>query len=269
MSDKVRSIAARACAILCAATVAVGLAAPAMGDPGDDDSRRVWKRAVRPLSGWTIAIDPGHNGGNSSNLEAISQLVSDGRGEIKDCDTTGTQTNSGYAEHTFNFLVSQRLADRLGLLGAQVLLTREDNEGIGPCVDVRGRFAEDVDADLMISIHGNGTVDESASGFFAIVADPAISPSQGEPSLSLADDLLEALASSGLEPSSIITDGVMYRDDLATLNFARRPTVLLELGEMRNPEDAAFMQTVEGHQQYALAIAAGVQQWTSEREPGD
>jgi N-acetylmuramoyl-L-alanine amidase len=119
----------------------------------------------------------------------------------------------------------------------------------------------------MVSIHANGSVDTSTEGYFAIVADPAISDSQGAPSLALAEDLIDALAGGGFTPSTAVDDALSMRSDLATLNFARRPAVLLELGEMRNPGDAAVMETAEGRQEYADAIAAGILEWTQDRKP--
>lgn len=254
-----------------AAVLAVGLALPAVASPDDDptDEPSTHLRALhasRPLIGWRIALDPGHNGGNAQDATAANQLVSDGRDALKPCNTTGTQTASGYAEHEFNLDVAERLADELEDLGATVLLTREDDDGVGPCVDVRGRFAEDVDADLMISIHANGSASTTAEGFFAIVAEPAVSPSQGEPSTDLAADMIEALSEAGFTPSTTIDGALSERSDLATLNFARRPAVMLELGEMRNPEDAALMESEDGRQSYADAIAEGVLAWTDEHD---
>lgn len=261
--------------VVCAGVLATGLALPASATPTDDpsdDQAASLQRALRsglPLLGWRIALDPGHNGGNIGDIGAINELVSDGRGDLKVCNTVGTETVNGYPEHTFTFDVSERLLAQLERLGATVISTREDDDGVGPCVDVRGRFAEDSDADLMISIHANGSGDPQIEGFFAIVADPAISDSQGEPSLSLAHDVIGALSDGGFTPSTVVDGALALRSDLATLNFARRPAVMLELGEMRNPGDAAVMESEEGRQQYADAIAAGILTWTQDREPQD
>lgn len=261
-----RGLAAAACATVLAATLAVPAGAVDSPEPEPTLTPSKWVRAGAPLDGWVIAIDPGHNGANATDPEA-SELVSDGRGDLKTCNSGGTETASGYPEHAFAFDVAQRLSARLESLGADVVMTREDDEGVGPCVDVRGRFAEDVDADLMVSLHANGSRDTSISGYFAIVSDPAISPSQGSASRQLAAEFVEALADRDFEPSTAVEDPLVLRDDLATLNFARRPTVLLELGEMRNPGDAAVMQKEAGRQRYAVALASGVLSWASDHQP--
>ncbi len=219
-----------------------------------------------PLAGLTVAVDPGHNGGNGANPRTINAPVPDGRGDTKACNTVGASTDSGYPEHAFTWDVSGRLAARLTELGATVLLTRPDDGGVGPCVDARGRFAQEHDADVLVSIHANGTEDRRAQGFFAIVSDPPVDDAQGEPSVALAHELVSALGAAGFAPSSSVAaeDGPMQRRaDLATLNHAERPAVMLELGEMRNPEEAAVMESEEGRQRYADALAAGLAAWVA------
>jgi len=43
-------------------------------------------------------------------------------------------------------------------------IAREVDDGVGPCIDERGAFGQDVGADLMISIHADGA-SEDAHGF--------------------------------------------------------------------------------------------------------
>ena len=122
------------------------------------------------LSGKTIAVDPGHNGGNAAAPAKINRAVPDGRGGTKPCNTTGTSTNSDYPEADFTWAVAKKLRHSLEQAGATVVLSRKDNKGVGPCVDERGTFADD--ADLLVSIHANGSESSSVRGFHIIVADP-------------------------------------------------------------------------------------------------
>ncbi|HET8929846.1 MAG TPA: N-acetylmuramoyl-L-alanine amidase, partial [Acidimicrobiales bacterium] len=87
------------------------------------------------LRGKVVVIDPGHNGGNSSHPAEIGRQVPMAEGRTKECDTSGTQTNDGYPEHEFTFDVANRLAAALRARGAAVYLTRDDDSGVGPCVD--------------------------------------------------------------------------------------------------------------------------------------
>lgn len=221
-----------------------------------------------PLDGLTVALDPGHNGDNAANPLTVNAPVPDGRGGTKACNTVGASTDGGYPEHAFAWDVSQRLTDRLTGLGATVVLTRPDDAGVGPCVDARGRFPQEHDADVLVSVHANGTEDRSVRGFFAIVADPPVHDAQGAPSVALAEALVAALDAEGFTPSTAYDDAISRRADLATLNHAERPVVMLELGEMRNPDEGALMETGEGRQRYADALAAGVVAWAQETGAG-
>jgi N-acetylmuramoyl-L-alanine amidase len=208
-----------------------------------------------------VALDPGHNGGNAAHPEEINALVPDGRGATKPCNTVGTATLDGYPEHAFTWDVAQRTRSVLTALGATVLLTRDSDDGVGPCVDERGTFGQDNDADLVVSIHADGSEDRSLRGYFAIVADPPLHPAQAEPSRMLAAELLDALDEAGFTRSPSYPGGLSLRADLAGLNHAERPVVLLELGEMRNAEDAALMASVQGRQRFAEAITRGIAAW--------
>ncbi|WP_083259682.1 N-acetylmuramoyl-L-alanine amidase [Cellulosimicrobium cellulans] len=231
--------------------------APATSGTADD---------VAPLAGLTVAVDPGHNGANAANPLTVNAPVPDGRGGTKACNTVGASTDAGYPEHAFAWDVASRLTDRLTALGAAVVLTRPDDAGVGPCVDARGRFPQEQDADVLVSVHANGTDDRDVRGFFAIVADPPVHEAQGEPSVALAQDLVDALAGAGFTPSDRYDGAVSRRADLATLNHAERPAVMLELGEMRNPEEAALMESEDGRQRYADAVAAGLAAWAADRD---
>jgi N-acetylmuramoyl-L-alanine amidase len=77
--------------------------------------------------------------------------------------------------------------------------------------------------------------------------------------MQLAATMRDSLIAAGLQPSTYIGSNGMYgRADLAGLNLAEYPAVLVETGNMRNPEDAAQMETADGRQRYADAITAGI-----------
>ncbi len=75
------------------------------------------------LAGKIVGIDPGHNGGNFADPAYINQLIWNGR-EQETCDTTGTETASGYTEARYNFDVARYLRAGLEALGARVVMTR-------------------------------------------------------------------------------------------------------------------------------------------------
>lgn len=235
------------------AAVASGLAAPA-GSAAD-----------LPLAGRVVAIDPGHQLGNSTHPAQVNRQV--WVGLWKACNTTGTATDGGFPEATFAWRVSVRLKARLEALGATVHLTRTTNsrDDWGPCVDRRGRFGASVGADLTVSVHGDGAA-SSTRGFFVIrpglrkgYTDDILAPSRR-----LALRVRAGLVGSGFRVSTAYGgDGLDSRRDLGTLNMSDVPTVVVELGNMRNVADARCMTSRSCRDRYAAALAAGVRAYLS------
>ncbi len=208
-----------------------------------------------------VVLDPGHNGGNAAAPAAIGRLVPDGRGGRKACNTTGTSTDAGYAEHAFTLDVAQRVARRLASRDVQVVLTRDTDTGVGPCVDERGRAGERADADAVVSIHADGAA-PAGRGFHVAYSDPPLNDAQRGPARVLADELRDGLERAGFPPSTYVgRDGLSPRSDLAGLNHATRPTALVECANMRNAQEAAAVSSASGRDRYAAAIADGILQF--------
>lgn len=209
------------------------------------------------LAGQTVVLDPGHNGGNAGAPGAINRQVPIGNGETKACNTTGTATNSGYAEAAYTWDVALRAARILRRRGASVVLTRTDNRSVGPCVNERARIANRAHANATVSIHADGG---PASGFGFHVIEPALIRGLTDDIFSashrLAVDLRSAFRRRTGEPYAnyIARNGLDRRGDLGGLRLADVPAVFIETGNMRNARDAARM-TRAG---YRLLVARGV-----------
>ncbi len=222
-----------------------------------------------PLAGRVIVLDPGHQLGNMSFPAEVNALV-DAGGFRKPCNTTGTSTDGGYPEATFNWEVARLTVRMLRRLGAEVVLTRSSNSASawGPCVDERGLAGNPGEpgptADLKVSIHADGSRVPGAHGFHVIT------PAEVEPwttdiaasSLRLAEVVRDTLVEADLATSTYTgSDGIDVRGDLGTLNLADIPTVLVELGNMRDADDAAVMSSTSGRRAYASALAASVERF--------
>lgn len=204
-------------------------------------------------------LDPGHNGGNAKAPSVINKQVPAGRGETKPCNTTGTAADSGYTEHAFTWDVSQRVGNALSAKGIQVVYTRYDDNGVGPCVDKRAETGNNANAAAVVSIHADGSTSTGAHGFHVSYSNPPLNSAQGRPSISLADDVRDSLRDAGFATSTYLgTNGIYPRADLAGLNLSTRPAVLVECGNMRNAAEAATMASPSGRQRYADAITAAV-----------
>ncbi|ANZ28377.1 N-acetylmuramoyl-L-alanine amidase [Rhodococcus sp. WB1] len=240
---RVRGLSRR---ITVAATCVLALSLPGLPATANQDL---------PLAGRTVFLDPGHNGANDAS---IATQVPTGRGGTKNCQTTGTSTDSGYAEHTFNWDVATLVRAELERLGAHVLLSRPDDTSVAACVDRRAEEANASGADVVVSLHADGGPADG-HGFHVNYSAPPLNEVQAGPSVALATAVRDALVDAGLTPSTYLgTDGLLGRDDLAGLNLARRPSVLVEFGNMRNAADAATMTGPDGRQRYATAVVAGI-----------
>jgi N-acetylmuramoyl-L-alanine amidase len=215
--------------------------------------------AAAPLAGKIVGIDPGHNGGNFTDPDAIAQQIWNGA-EWEACDTTGTTTDGGYTEAQFNFNVAKYLRADLRRDGARVIMTRTSNTGVGPCVNRRAEIINDAHADVAVDIHADGA---AASGRgFTILEPVADGPNDAVIAASqrFGDDVRQAMLAATTMPESNYegADAIMPRDDLAGLNLTTVPKVLIECGNMRNAVDARLLVTPRFQQQVASALTAAI-----------
>lgn len=207
------------------------------------------------ISGMKVVLDPGHNGNNGSST---SQQVPNGRGGTKACNTTGAATSDGYPEHSFNWDVALRVRDALNQQGLQITMSRDSDSGVGPCVDERAALANAVHPDAIVSIHADGGP-ASGHGFHVNYSSPPLNDAQRGPAVQLAHTMDDALAAAGMQPSTYIgSNGLYGRADLAGLNLAEYPAILVELGNMKNADEAARMESADGRATYAAAVTQGV-----------
>src|SRR5699024_4183608 len=154
----------------------------------------------------------------------------------KTCNTTSTSTDSDYSEADLTRPESTILRDTHEDAGASVVLKRKDSTGVGPCVDERGSFADD--ADLLVSVHANGSESSSAKGFHIIVADPGEDERPEKASVALAKSLGRSMGDSFTPNRAYGEDAIRRRPDLAGLNNASVPAVIVERADVRNPDQA-------------------------------
>jgi N-acetylmuramoyl-L-alanine amidase len=223
--------------------------------------------AEKPLAGRIIVLDPGHQLGNSNPKFAKEMSATKFNGSIvKGCNTTGTATNAGLPEATFNWRVAKRLRALLEEKGATVVFTRSSNsrDAWGPCTWDRARIGTEAKADAMISIHADGAA--SSGRGFHVIAPSAIkgwTTDVAKPGRRLARAMISGMTRAGAEPATYLSSPLSVRGDQTTLNFSDVPTVIVELGNMRNRADAARMSTTQGQQRYAEWIAAGIDDYFS------
>jgi len=242
-----------------------GTAAPPTGSraasgPGTPASTSSARPAIGTgdLAGKVIVIDPGHNGRNGEHPEIINKQVYV-LTEHKECDTTGAEAR-GYTESAFNWDVAVRLSAILKADGAKVIMTRSNDDGVGPCITERAGIGNRAHADAALSIHADG-VAASDHGFHII--EPALIKGHTDkivgPSKKLGLALRNAFkAGTGIPYSNYAgTQAINVRDDLGGLNLSTVPKVFIECGNMPNPGDFAKMHDPVYRQKMAQSLAAG------------
>jgi N-acetylmuramoyl-L-alanine amidase len=220
--------------------------------------------ASGPLKGRVVVIDPGHNPGNFEHTAAINRPVDIGTNS-KECDTTGTSTNSGYAEARFTLDVAHRLRDLLQQQGATVKLTQDGDRPYGPCVDERARIGNTAHADAVVSIHADGAAAGNRGFHVILPASVHAGAADTRPIVGPSRELGERIAGSfvrvtGSAPSNYIGDGtgLVTRRDLGGLNLSTVPKVFIECGNMRDSKDAALLTSGAWRQKAAQGISEGI-----------
>jgi N-acetylmuramoyl-L-alanine amidase len=220
--------------------------------------------APGPLKGKVVVIDPGHNPANFQHTAEINAKVNIGTG-YKECDTTGTATNSGYTEAEFTLDVAHRMRTLLEKQGATVKLTQDGDRSYGPCIDERARIGNQAEADAVVSVHADGS--GSGNRGFHVILPGAVNSGAADtrPIVGVSRDLGERIAgkfvrATGSAPSNYVGDGtgLVTRKDLGGLNLSTVPKVFIECGNMRDTKDAAQLTSGAWRQKAAQGISEGI-----------
>ncbi len=219
------------CALLLAGVL---MGAAALGAPRGDTAHT--DAPARPLSGRTVALDPGH-GGYDGGARCV---------------------DSGKWEKELHLAVAMKTEKALQALGARVVLTRREDISLHTDAasalarkrqDLAARKAlcEQAGAEVLVSIHMNEYRSRSESGpqaFYQRGADAG---------RLLAGAMQEALVA-GLAPSRVRQAAP---GDYSILRGAL-PSVLVECGFISNAKEEKLLLTDDYQQRLAQAIADGV-----------
>jgi N-acetylmuramoyl-L-alanine amidase len=169
----------------------------------------------------------------------------------------GATGPTGLIEAEANLAIGLRLADLLRAEGARVLLTRSDARPLE--LWPRVRFADSVDADVLISIHNNALPDGvnpfTNNGSSAFYNHPRALP------------LARAIQQRMVDRFGLRDLGV-GRGDLALVRPTWMPAVLTEGLFLMVPEQEAALRNPIGQRQYALAVLEGLRAFLRQRAAG-
>jgi N-acetylmuramoyl-L-alanine amidase len=176
---------------------------------------------LRRLSG-TIVIDPGHGG--------------------KD---PGARSILGFYEKGINLAVALDVARLLEQRGLRVKMTRTDDYFIE--LEDRAAIANNLDADLFVSIHADSFPKNTRHGFTVYIANAASSSSRRA-----ANAIARSMSGTGLNSFGV------QRANYHVLTDTRGPAVLVELGYLSNRSEAALLRNASFQDRLAQAVADGI-----------
>lgn len=197
------------------------------------------------LDGVVIGIDPGHQAHANNDKEPVSP----GSSETKAKVASGTQgVKTRVPEYEVNLQVGLLLRDALEAQGATVYMTRDTND-----IDIsnveRATMMNELNADVVLRLHCNGSTNQSVSGIGLYVKS---SGEGAEVSRAICDPLLAAMG----EATGARTEDVHVRDIYSGLNWSTVPSILVEMGYMSNPEEDERLCSEE----YQLLLVHGMTQ---------
>lgn len=204
----------------------------------------------RPLGMTTVVLDPGHGGPSD----------------------TGAVGQNGLPEKEVNLAVAEKAARVLETQGIDVALTRTDDYTIP--LFVRARFADTLEAKVMVSIHHNAPTPAPSS-------EPGIEifiQSGSEASARLGGLLWEHTREGlgGFEVPWVSAEdaGVMTvlntngDDAYGIVRQPETPTALVELGYISNPAEAELHATTAYPPVAGRAVAAAIAEYLSTDNEG-
>lgn len=179
----------------------------------------------------TIVIDPGHGGTDSGAVA----------GKIY--------------EKNINLSVSLLLRDALEQNGYNVIMTREDERTFG--LYDRPIFANNINADLFISIHANASLKPQVNGLEVLYCPSYERDIKIEDQYPFAQSIHDNILALTNRPGR----GIVKRPDLVVLNKTYMPAVLIEIGYMSNPEELQIILS-QGYQKLVVeGIVNGVKEY--------
>ena len=172
----------------------------------------------------------------------------------------------GISEKSLTLAIQSRVKAKLEAEGYQVMTTRTSDTYVD--LTDRSRAANASESDIFVSIHINASGSSAAQGIETYYYQPyAEYPSRinatyhANPTrLSMSDTLANAIQSSLINATGAQNQGVK-RQTFAVLRETTAPAVLLELGFLSNPQEAARLSTSAYQETLANAIVAGIKSY--------
>lgn len=177
-----------------------------------------------PITGKTIIIDAGHGGIDP-----------------------GAVSPSGTREDRINLCIAKKLRSYLEHDGANVVMTRETDEGIR--LNKRAEMVREYEPDIVVSIHLNKF---GQSQYYGAQTFYMKGSEEGKAlAKSIQDELIRVLDRGNKRQ-------IKASDSFLILKASDAPSVIVECGFLSNPEEEKLLKTDEYQERIAWAIYTGI-----------
>lgn len=194
---------------------------------------------------------PAVTGQKGTGIRGKLVVIDAGHGGF-DCGTTGV---SGSHEDDLNLQVAQCLREQLIQGGAQVIMTRENEEAIAPTKDEdmqkRRQIIADSGSDIVVSIHMNSYEDPNTRGHIVYFMQGSV---QGQ-------RLAQAIGGSMDQGLDTVRKNNVQSNDYFILKSGTQPCVLVECGFLSNRQEEAKLLDPEYQQKVGEAIFQGIEEY--------
>ncbi len=216
-------------------------------------------RQKLPLEGHSIGINPGHQEKGNYDKERESPEAGSA---LKAKVTSGTQgVASRVPEYVVTLQVGLKLRDRLEAMGARVLMTRTTH-AVNISNGDRARAMNAAGVQVYLSLHCDGNNNRSITGIHTIM--PAKRGYQTGDVLAKSKKFASLIQAETLKGTGAKDKGCYARSDLSSLNWAKMPTCLIEMGYMTNVAEDKKLVTGAYQDKLAQAMAKAIQRYFEE-----
>jgi N-acetylmuramoyl-L-alanine amidase len=199
---------------------------------------------------FVVAIDAGHQAKGNSKGEPIGPGSSTKKASVSS-GTSGVSTHK--AESAINLAVAKKLRTALEARGVKVVMIRT-SEKVNIPNSKRAQIANAAGADLFIRLHCD-SAGSKTRGILTLI--PGKNKWTG-PILSSSANAGSAIQKAVLKATGAKSRGISKRTDMAGFNWAKVPSVIVEMGVMSNSTDDRLLASSAYQQKIADGIANGI-----------
>ncbi|MGN0144886.1 MAG: N-acetylmuramoyl-L-alanine amidase [Clostridium sp.] len=216
------------------------------------------------IDGWEIGPD-GKRGNKVSGGNSKLIVVDAGHNFGGDDGAYATHNGIQYSERDLNMQIALKLKSKLEAYGYQVVMTREESDretaSVSESLSKRVNLANNLNADLFVSLHHNSAGSSSANGVETYYSDRAQDSSFGgaydskkiSTSKNLASKINNAIVSKTGQYNRGAKEASLY-----VCRNTKMPSVLIELGFISNPNEAVKCASSSNQDLAATAIAEAI-----------